>query len=251
MIATVPIAPRLIKLCVIVLCFGVWEILSRLTHLLVFPGLVTLAHYLPSVLPHLLLVDVNHTLQRVLLAYAIGTVFGISMGACLYSLGSVGKGFDPIIDFSRSVPGTAMFPFFLALIGLGTTSVLLPATWVVFWISLFASREELTNAASQRLNYLKRHNASWWFVLKHLHVHALARSMFTNARLVISLALAVIVAMEMLAGPNSGLGYFIKIKEETPAYEEMVIGILVAGVIGYILNSFLRWLESRLLNDVI
>jgi ABC-type nitrate/sulfonate/bicarbonate transport system permease component len=242
---------RLAKLGIVLLFLGGWEILSRVTHLLVFPSLLSLAHYLPSALPRLLLVDANATVQRLLLTYVIGTALGISVGAGLYFLGSLGEGFNPIIDFSRSVPGTAMFPFFLALIGLGTISVLLPATWVVFWITLFTSREELTNAASQRLDYLKRHNADWRFILRHLHLHALARSIFTNARLVISLALAVIVAMEMLAGPNSGLGYFIKIKEETPAYEEMVLGMLVAGIIGYISNSFLRWLESRLLNDVV
>jgi ABC-type nitrate/sulfonate/bicarbonate transport system permease component len=189
-------------------------------------------------------------LFRVLLAYVVGTGLGILAALALYAIPSFGSAFKPWIDLFRSIPGTIAFPFFLGLLGIkgirGEIAVSMPSLWVVFWITLFSVYRELLVSTSARLQYLREHGASLWFIFRNLHAYVLAKAIFGNARLCVSLALAVLVAMEMYASPNCGLGYYARFEQENNHYEELLVTIILAGGVGWALNKGLEVLEHWL-----
>lgn len=225
----------------------VWEAVASLTSSIAFPDVFRVARYSRPALATILGKHTLPTIGRVCFAYFVGTLMGLSMAWLMYLVPPVGQQLEPWVDFCRSMPGTAIFPFFLAYFGLGQMAASLPSAWVVLWITAFSTHRELVGAASVRLAYLERCGARWIFKMRYLHMYAVAKAVFGNARVCVSLALAVLVGMEMLALPKAGLGFFIKVMQEFNRYEEMMIGVLVTGVAGYLLNRILGFLEKRVI----
>jgi len=228
------------------LILALWQILAWATTSIAFPDLTDILAHAPSALGALLSRHLPASLTRVALAYVAGTLAGAVVGVAMYAVPLLAKTLRGWVDFFRSIPGTITFPFFLAYFGFSEPAVALPSAWVILWITTFATFRELSLARSGRLSYLQRHNASRSFILWHLHLYALSKSIFGNSRLCVSIALAVLVAMEMMAGPNSGVGYFAKMSEETGRYAEMVVAIALSGAVGFILNAVLGWAEHHL-----
>ena len=228
---------------------AVWQLLATGTDSIAFPDVWATVSRGPAALGELLKLHLGATLLRTSCAYLVGTLLGLCLGAVMYGLPALGRALGTWVDLFRSIPGTIMFPFFLGYLGIkgvrGEVALTMPSLWVVFWITVFSTHRELVAAAGQRRRYLLRHGASWSFVLLHLHAYAVGKSVFGNARVCVSLSLAVLVAMEMLAGSNSGLGYYAKLEQEVNHYEEMVVAIALAGFVGLLLNYGLQRLEDR------
>ena len=73
---------------------------------------------------------------------------------------------------------------------------------------------------------------------------AVFRSVLNGLRLSIGVVWIVLVPCEML-GVNEGLGYFILDTRDRLAYSELMAGILLIGIIGWILDASARALQSH------
>jgi NitT/TauT family transport system permease protein len=103
----------------------------------------------------------------------------------------------------------------------------LDKNWLLLSQSLSATRSELV----LRL------------VLPGITAHIL-----TGVRLAIGIIWIVLVPAEML-GVTAGLGYFILDTRDRLAYDELMAGILVIGLIGFLLDWFARWLYRLWTHD--
>jgi ABC-type nitrate/sulfonate/bicarbonate transport system permease component len=224
-----------------------WQLVAWSTDSMAIPDVPDFIRYGPRALRALITRHIEPTLLRLLAAYVVGTAAGISVGVLLHTAGRFLRGAAGWVDLFRSIPGTIMYPFFLPFAHLGETIVCLPSAWVVFWLAVFTTYRELVGAFSERLRYLQAHRARRAFVYWHLHRFALARSVFGNVRVSVSLSLAVLVAMEMWAGPNTGIGYYARIEQEDSHYVEMLVAILVTGILGLAANGIIKTVERRAL----
>jgi ABC-type nitrate/sulfonate/bicarbonate transport system permease component len=75
---------------------------------------------------------------------------------------------------------------------------------------------------------------------------AASPQIFAGLRISLAVALAVLVFAEMLAG-TSGLGFFIFTAQETYQIPEMWSGIVVLGLIGYLVNLAFVFTEGRVM----
>jgi NitT/TauT family transport system permease protein len=223
-----------------------WTVVSWSSNSIVIPKVGPFFRHAPGALAQMLHYHLIPTMVRVVAAYVLGTAAGLLVASLMYVARPAEIVVEPWVDFCRSLPSAVVFPFFLAYFGIGQVSVTLPSAWVVFWITVFSTHRELKDAASKRLAYLRRHGAHRWFIMRHLHLYALAKSIFGNARVCVSVALGVLIAMEMLAWSEPGIGAFVKMQQESNRFEEMSLGIAVAGILGYCLNMPLQYLERRL-----
>jgi ABC-type nitrate/sulfonate/bicarbonate transport system permease component len=69
---------------------------------------------------------------------------------------------------------------------------------------------------------------------------------FAGMRTALSLALIMMVISEMVASTN-GIGYFVLESQRTFAISEMWSGIILLGILGYVLNLGFVVIERRLL----
>ncbi len=82
--------------------------------------------------------------------------------------------------------------------------------------------------------------------LRYAYLAAVSPRIFTGLRTSLSLAILMLVVAEML-GSTNGIGYFALHAEETFAINDMWAGILLLGILGYLLNVAFEQLERRVL----
>jgi ABC-type nitrate/sulfonate/bicarbonate transport system permease component len=75
---------------------------------------------------------------------------------------------------------------------------------------------------------------------------AAAPQIFAGLRTSLSLSLILMVISEMVASTN-GIGYFVLKSQRTFAIPEMWSGILLLGILGYVLNLVFVLVERRVL----
>ena len=75
---------------------------------------------------------------------------------------------------------------------------------------------------------------------------AASPQIFAGMRTSLSLALILMVISEMVASTN-GIGYFVLQSQRTFAIPEMWSGILLLGILGYVLNAGFMLVERRVL----
>ena len=82
--------------------------------------------------------------------------------------------------------------------------------------------------------------------LRYVIVPAALPQIFAGLRTSLSIAVIVMVVSEMVASTN-GIGFFILESQSSFAIAEMWSGILLLGILGYVLNLTFTHIERRLL----
>ena len=83
--------------------------------------------------------DIWATLYKMLTGFFIATILGIPLGLLVGYYVKLYKSFEVVIDFFRSLPGTALFPLFLLIFGIGDGSKIATVVFVSLWIILINS----------------------------------------------------------------------------------------------------------------
>jgi len=82
--------------------------------------------------------------------------------------------------------------------------------------------------------------------LRYVTLPAASPQIFAGMRTSLSLALILMVVSEMVASTN-GIGYFVLQSQRTFDIPQMWAGILLVGVLGYLLNAVFTLVEHHLL----
>lgn len=153
---------------------------------------------------------------------------------------------DPYVQFMRAVPSLALLPVLFVLIGTGmagkVTAIFFGALWPILLNTIDGVRGiepgvRLT-ATSYRLGR--------WLVLTRVLLPGALPQAAVGIRTGLSIAVIVMVGSEMFA-TTAGMGRFIILSQQTFAIAEMWSGILMMGIIGYLLNAGFNLLERWLL----
>jgi ABC-type nitrate/sulfonate/bicarbonate transport system permease component len=228
-------------LTTIALCVLLWEALVR-------GGTVNYA-YLPS--PSAIVFglytlifraqfwgDVAHTVQAVILGWAIASVIGLALGLFLgvspllrkYSLAS--------IEVLRPMPAIAFVPVALLLFGFSLKTelvvIVLPALWPVLINTMGGAstihRRLFDVGATFRLS-----RAS---ILRKIVIPATLPPILVGLRLSLTLALVLAIVAEMVGNPT-GLGYAVVRDQQALQPALMFADVIVIGVLGIVLNQAL------------
>ena len=193
--------------------------------------------------------DIAYTLGRVFLGFFISMGIGIPVGLALGYSRTLYDIFQPLVDFFRSVPATALFPLFLLFFGISDFS---KVAIVIFGSSLLIiinSMYGVHHANKTRILLAKTFGAKRKDIFEKVVFYEALPSIFVGLRLAISLSLVLVVVSEMiLSGTNTGLGLRIFNAHLVYNIAEMYSAIIVTGIIGYILNILILRLERKLVH---
>jgi NitT/TauT family transport system permease protein len=106
------------------------------------------------------LLDISYTLIRLLFGFSIGTLLGVSIGILMGYFQRLYDSLEILVDFSRSVPVTALFPLFLLLFGIGDLAKVLISAWSSALIILINTMYGVRHSSRLRLTVAKIMKAS-------------------------------------------------------------------------------------------
>jgi ABC-type nitrate/sulfonate/bicarbonate transport system permease component len=188
----------------------------------------------------------NHvfaSLERVIeggiLAFIIGVPVGIGVG---YSK-LIGNIFNPIIEIVRNMPPMAWIPIAIFIFVSGG-SIFIVFIGVVFPIIL-NTIQGVRSTDVRLLDAAKTLGASEAMIVTKVVIPSAFPSIMTGLRIGLGVGWMAIVAAEMVIRSPVGLGYFIWNMGDLGRYAEMIAGMIVIGVIGYMMNISILLLQRR------
>jgi NitT/TauT family transport system permease protein len=250
---------RLYQLIVLTVCFLVWYVLTSPTILppIYFDNADKAAFFFGE--PQKVLVRVwewfssgsiyEHlavTLIETMLAFAIGTVFGLGIGLWLALSPTASAIFDPYITAANSMPRVILAPIFSIWFGLGIWSKVALGVTLVFFIVFFNVYQGVREVSPVVLANVRMLGASQRQLLRHVYLPSATSWVFASLHNSVGLAFVGAVVGEYL-GSARGVGYLILQAEGVFDINTVFAGILVLTGFALALDAVVSVIEKRLL----
>jgi ABC-type nitrate/sulfonate/bicarbonate transport system permease component len=176
------------------------------------------------------------------LALAVGIGLGVLMGALpgCYAVGRI------LLEFLRPIPSVAVIPIAILLLGIEFKMRTAVVFYATLWPILLNTMYGIYDVDPAYVDTARIFGRRRGDILRTVVLPAALPYVFTGARIASAIALILAVTAEMVAG-SSGLGYYVKSAEMSLRVPEMYGGILLTGVLGYLLNAGFVRLERRAL----
>lgn len=186
------------------------------------------------------------TLLETLLAFGIGTVFGLAMGLWLALSPVAAAILDPYIKALNSMPRVILAPIFAVWFGLGVASKVALGVTLVFFIVFFNVYQGVKEVSPVVLANARMLGASQRQLLRHVYLPSATSWVFSSLHTSVGLAFVGAVVGEYL-GSSSGVGYLILQAEGSFDINTVMAGILVLTVFALVLDGAVAWIERRLM----
>ena len=189
---------------------------------------------------------VGISVYRVLSGVFYGALVGIPLGFAM-GLSSIGRGlFDPVVEFMRPIPPLALIPLIILWFGIDEFAKIFLLFLASLFIMTIAARSGVSSVRITKVHAAYSLGASKLQILRQVILPNALPEIFTGLRTSMGVCWGTVVAAELVAA-DKGLGSMIMIAKNFLQTDTVVIGIILIGVIGYIIELIMRRLEQWLI----
>jgi len=234
----------------------VWEFAARKAGSIFFPPPSEILHRAASLWlsgpPHQLFLsdsvfqDVLPSIFRLLGGWAFAVLIGIPLGILIGRSRNLSDLVNPSLQFLRAIPGPALIPIFIILLGtestMRVTLIAFGSVWPILLNTIEGTRTvDPVQIDTARAFRIPRHARLWRIVLP-----AAIPKIFAGMRVSLALAVILMVVSELVAS-TSGIGYRIQNAQIMFLLTDMWCGIILLALIGYTVNLLFLKFERRVL----
>ena len=182
---------------------------------------------------------------RVTVAFWVAFLTAVPVGIAM-GMSRVARGiFDPPIEFYRPLPPLAYLPLIIIWFGIDEVPKVLLIYLACFAPLALAARSGMKSAAPEQINAAYSMGASYGQVIRHVILPSALPEILVGMRIAIGFGWTTLVAAEMVAA-NVGLGQMVLNASNFLRTDIVVMGIIVIGVVAYLFDLFMRWVERTL-----
>jgi taurine transport system permease protein len=174
-------------------------------------------------------------------AFLTAVPIGIAMGVSRVARGI----FDPPIEFYRPLPPLAYLPLIIIWFGIDELPKVLLIYLACFAPLALAARSGMKSASQEQINAAYSMGASYGQVIRHVILPSALPEILVGMRIAIGFGWTTLVAAEMVAA-NVGLGQMVLNASNFLRTDIVIMGIVVIGVVAYVFDLFMRWVERKL-----
>ena len=190
--------------------------------------------------------DVLPSILRLLAGYAGAVILGVGLGIPLGARPRLRSVLEPALELFRAIPPPALVPVFMQLFGIGTPMKLLVIVSGAVWPILLNTVEGVRAIDDVLSDTCRCYGIGGAMRLRVLVLRAASPQIVTGMRQALSIAIILMVISEMFAS-SSGLGFVIVDFQRGFSIPEMWSGIILLGVLGFLLSLAFRVFEARVL----
>jgi NitT/TauT family transport system permease protein len=154
-------------------------------------------------------IHLQATLIETIMGFVFGAVAGILVGLALGLNRRLAAVLDPFIVALYSLPKIALAPLFILWFGVGLTSKVVLATFVVFFLVFYNTYAGTLAVEAELVDVLRLMGASRGQIVRKVILPSALIWIFTGMKSSVPYALIGAVVGEMMAS-NKGLGYLIQ-----------------------------------------
>ncbi len=190
--------------------------------------------------------DALPSLENLAGGFLIATVVGIAIGLVLGLLPVLSDAFAPAVEFFRAVPGVALLPAALLLLGIGPEMKILLIAYGTVWPILLNTADGVRSVDPVVTDVASSYRVKRRDRLVHIILPAASPQIIAGMRTALSIGITVIIFSEMV-GSTNGIGFQILAAQRNFAVPDMWAGIVFLGILGYLLNLAFRAFENFVL----
>jgi len=186
------------------------------------------------------------SLGRVAQGFGLAALAALGLGLLVAMCVPLRLMAEPVIEFVRPIPPLAFLPMFLVWFGLGEASKIAFIGYTTFFPMFVAIAASVLRVDVVLLRAAASLGASRTDLVRRVVLPAALPGIVVALRVGVGLALFVIVGAEFM-GADAGLGHLIMEGRTFFNPAQIVLGALVLGLLGSLINTLLLAAERRLL----
>ncbi|MBE8474678.1 ABC transporter permease [Streptomyces justiciae] len=230
-----------------VLLVAAWWLASDGSTNVFWPPLRTILQTFPDVwTADRLKDDVLPSLLRLTAGYACAAVVGVAIGTIIGSYRRVRAFCEPVLEFLRAVPPPVLVPVIMLFAGIGDTMKIAVIASGCVWPILLNTVEGVRAVDPVMAETAKSYGISGVARLKDVVLRSASPQIFAGLRQALSIGIILMVISEMFAASN-GIGFTVVQFQRSFAIPDMWTGILVLGLLGFLLSMVFQVVERRVL----
>lgn len=187
------------------------------------------------------------SLARIVQGFGIAAVAALTIGTLAALCAPLRLLLEPVIEFVRPIPPLAFLPMFLVWFGLGETSKVAFIAYTTFFPMFVGVVASVLRVDVMLLRAAASLGATRADLVRRVVLPAALPGIIVALRLGFGLALFVIVGAEFI-GADAGLGNLIMEGRTFFNPPVIVMGALVLGFLGSLVNALLLTVERRVLH---
>ena len=186
-----------------------------------------------------------HSLIRVAKGFLLGALIATPLGFLLGLSKAFNRMFDPVIQVLRPISPLAWLPLGLIVFQKSEPAALFTIALCSMWPTVINTMAGVKAIPQEYRNVAKVLRLTGFQTFTKVLLPATLPHMFTGYRLSLGIAWLVIVASEMLTG-TPGIGGFLWQEYNSLIYAHILLCILTIGVVGFLLDRMMGFVEVRL-----
>jgi NitT/TauT family transport system permease protein len=235
----------------LIVALGIWQVGAALVASPFFPAPIKIVDAFVQLATrgdtfgHSLWTHAWASIERVLVGFGFGVLLGVPLGLLMGLYPKLYAGTRSVIEPFRFIPPIAWIP--LAIIFFSGLTRFAFLIFLGAFFPVFTS----TLVGVARVEPIHRkvgvvHGASKFWTLRHVVVPTVMPDIMAGMRVGLGTAWLTIVAAELAGGISTGLGRMMINYAELLMVPHVIVGMLLIGLIGFLMNEVLLLIEKRL-----
>jgi len=186
------------------------------------------------------------SLTVILTGWALAVLIAVPLGILMGTLKLVEALVEPIINFVRYLPVSALIPLLILYIGIGTAEKVAVVFIGTFFQLVLLVSDVSANVSKDLLDSAYTLGAKRRTVLSRVLLPATLPGVMDNLRITMGWAWTYLVVAELVAS-DRGLGYMILDSMRGLFTDRIFVGLLTIGLLGLMFDQIFKWLHRTLL----
>ncbi len=186
------------------------------------------------------------SLLRVLKGYIVGCLFGITAGTLMGLIRKFESAMTLVFGIIRPIPIIAWVPILILWMGIDESSKVTVIAFGTFFPVMLNTVHGIQSTDKKYLEVAHSLEKSPARILLKVIFPSALPAIFTGVRIGLGIAWMSVVGAELIAA-SSGIGYLISYAGQLSQPDVMLAGVISIGVVGLLLDTFLRIIEKLVL----
>jgi len=191
---------------------------------------------------------IDHTLSslgRVFSGFFLAIAIAVPTGLVLGMWDNVRKAVDPVIEVLRPIPPIAIIPLAILWFGIGESSKIFIITYAAFFPIVLNVMGGIQQVDPVHIKAAKTLGANSLQIFYYVVLRSAIPNIIIGMRAGVSMAFISLVAAELIAS-NAGLGFLIQEARYLFKTDEVMVGMITIGLVGFAINRILLSAEKAL-----
>jgi NitT/TauT family transport system permease protein len=193
-----------------------------------------------------LIQDAQASVYVIVTGWALAVLVGVPVGILMGSFKVMEALVEPVVDFVRYLPVSAMIPLLILYIGIGTAEKIAVIFIGTFFQLVLLVADVAAHVPHEQLDVSYTLGASRAQVVARVLLPATLPGVMDTLRITMGWAWTYLIVAEIVSA-DRGLGYLILNSMRGLFTDRIFVGLLVIGGLGLLMDLTFKWLHRRLL----